>query len=627
MFRYLAFVRDDSKTGGVETLRQLRATLLRSGDEWTDILSNGDLAVYCADLSGSAAEVCPLPGQHGVILGTLFRRDATPNSSARLRVDEFGADEARRVVDSAGQHLIEHYWGQYVALFQEPAAGTCSILRGPTGALPCFRAASGGVHVFSSDPNDCLRLGLQLKIDWDALTYRLMSDGAGENGVTCIDGLQPVHAGERVVLRQGTVESSFAWDPFRFALDPIGDMDSAVATVGRLVKHCIGAWASCYDGVLHRLSGGLDSSLVLSCLAKSGVRVTCINHHSLGADTDERRFARLAAKHVQCDLVESERDPCVTLKALERVARTAQPSPYIYSLHYGRVEAATAKARGARAIFSGELGDAIFFHQPSLDVAADYVHDFGLSRRLFSVALDVARVDGVSIVHALLNGVLKGWRRRGVWNPGDDEALRRSRTLVSSAVRDGFKQPMRFLHPWLRHPQPIGPAKFLHIYVTTILAFQQFYDPLGETDDPQIIAPLVSQPLIEECLRIPMHLHIQGGWGRSVARRAFIDSVPQEIIVRRTKGGVDHYAKNVLKSERAFVREFLLDGELIKRRLLNRAGLEQVLSDEPSNIRSMIPELYWYLSVEAWVRAWLSQERTTFQPAMAQSSPLLACVI
>ena len=44
--------------------------------------------------------------------------------------------------------------------------------------------------------------------------------------------------------------------------------------------------------------------------------------------------------------------------------------------------------------------------------------------------------------------------------------------------------------------------------------------------------PLLSQPLIETCLRIPVHLLATEGWDRAVARRAFSTDLPAEVYQR-----------------------------------------------------------------------------------------------
>lgn len=109
---------------------------------------------------------------------------------------------------------------------------------------------------------------------------------------------------------------SLAWDALQVAQsDPIEDGDLAAAQLRRTAKACVQAWAACYRGVLHSLSGGLDSAIVLGCLRDTHNRpaITCLNYHSCGPEADERYFARLAANPADYPLLEWERDSAMRL--------------------------------------------------------------------------------------------------------------------------------------------------------------------------------------------------------------------------------------------------------------------------------------------------------------------------
>jgi len=123
------------------------------------------------------------------------------------------------------------------------------------------------------------------------------------------------------------------------------------------------------------------------------------------------------------------------------------------------------------------------------------------------------------------------------------------------------------------------------------------------------VHPLWSQPLLELALRIPTYVLTSQGWDRALARRAFAADLPQEIVARRTKGVLDYYAKRILRRNLGFARELLLDGMLVKRGLLDRKALEEVLSGRPTAIESPVVELFDYVSTEAWLRHWSAYEK------------------
>jgi asparagine synthase (glutamine-hydrolysing) len=92
-----------------------------------------------------------------------------------------------------------------------------------------------------------------------------------------------------------------------------------------------------------------------------------------------------------------------------------------------------------------------------------------------------------------------------------------------------------------------------------------------------------------------------------LARRAFEGDVPRQITRRFAKGRIDQNMRNILDANLPFVRELLLDGQLVRRGLLDRASLELYLSREHSPADFQYNEiLYEHVSTEAWLRKWVA---------------------
>jgi asparagine synthase (glutamine-hydrolysing) len=134
---------------------------------------------------------------------------------------------------------------------------------------------------------------------------------------------------------------------------------------------------------------------------------------------------------------------------------------------------------------------------------------------------------------------------------------------------------------------------------------------------------LTSQPLVELCLRIPVHLCIAGAWDRAIARRAFAADVPAEILWRRTKGGIDSYVKEALRRNARFVREMLLDGLLVQSGLLDKARLEEALGDAAIGTRIGSAEIFDHLTTEAWLRRWQSDDAQPDYQRLRSMTPTL----
>ena len=176
------------------------------------------------------------------------------------------------------------------------------------------------------------------------------------------------------------------------------------------------------------------------------------------------------------------------------------------------------------------------------------------------------------------------------------------RPLLVPAVIEEARRSAGFLHPLLRHPRGAPSGKLWHAH--QISQPFDFYDPLAREGDAERISPLFSQPVMELCLRIPTYVLTDGGWDRAVARRAFYDDLPPEIRNRRHKGGIEEHLRLTLEHNRAFLRELLLDGALVREGVIDRGRVAEVLSGRATPIGTGSGEVLEYAGIEAWLKRW-----------------------
>jgi len=96
---------------------------------------------------------------------------------------------------------------------------------------------------------------------------------------------------------------------------------------------------------------------------------------------------------------------------------------------------------------------------------------------------------------------------------------------------------------------------------------------------------------------------ISGGQNRAVARAAFAELLPPEILTRRSKGNFVSYLGGVYRRNRAHIRDFLLSGLLHERRLPNEHALGRFLGqpDLPTRDRLFL-EVLDLCMIENWLR-------------------------
>ncbi len=601
MFRYISLVWNDTDPASAAVAYMLRTRLEAAPRDWKVAIDVPGLFVLHADTRAPAWNIYALKSSSGVVLGTLFRAgDHASIVDAALTTSDTSA-----IVTSAGRHLIQRFWGRYVAFLRERGGSRTFIVRDPHGGVPCLISKVDRVHVVYSDVEDFCALDvLRLTVNMRFISTFVCYPAAG-GPETGLNEVGQLIAGECLEVRgDGSAVRSLYWNAAALARSgAIEDEQQAVAAIRQTTLSCVAAWASLYPAIIHNLSGGLDSSVVASCLraAPSQPSVTCLTYFCSTEAEDERAYARLAASTAGYELIERQESMHVRLEEVLTIRRAPRPGCYEEAARHARFEEALAVSKGATGAFSGIGGDHIFFQNPLLLTPADYLHGRLMRRGFFHLALSVSRAERTSLC-AVLRTALRSGTLRHPWNPLDD-AARYELLVTPEAVQAAMSRP-EYVHPALRDAQDLPPGKLSHIrMITTLVPYG--YHPFVLSNFPDAVFPLISQPLIELALRIPTYVLSARGVDRSAERKAFEGLVPQAILRRRVKGGIDAYLLGVLQKNLPFVRGLLLDGRLVREGLLDRTKLERVLStSEPWWGPEGLEVLCDHLSTEVWLRSW-----------------------
>jgi asparagine synthase (glutamine-hydrolysing) len=571
-----------------ETLRELSLTLRSQG---LLVWSNGTTRAS--------------PGNSGVVLGKLFRRDAQNRDA--LTQTPLLVEPGSKIEAEGPQHLLEHYWGRYVAMVRSERSGLTWVMRDPSGGLPCYFTSHRGTRVFFSHLEDCLALGLtSFTINWQYVTAFLV-DLSLQSTETGLREVSLVQQGECIEVRQSRVTRRVCWNPLEIAArDPIEDLALATRQVRETVSSCVTTWASSYQHVLHRISGGLDSSVMLACLAEAPARTrfTCLTYYEHSLWGDEREFARLAARHAGCKLIERRQDPTrIDFDAV--LAFSPSPSPTCYLAHFAPhvIDSEVAAETGADVLFSGAGGDQIFFSSSDeLLPVADYLYRHPLGLRLPRIAFDTALAGDRAIWNAVPTALFHGLLRRpfDVTHDIDRDVQFVNAPIVADAMNSGCLYP-----PWLRalNQSPHAPpGKLRHIQRMSIA--DNLHRPYSSNDDPDDIAPLLSQPIVELFLRIPTYLLMAGGRDRMIARRAFARDLPPRLIARRSKGGPSDFDCQVLRRNEHRILDTVLNGVLCKEGYLDRRRIEERFTAQyDSNTAGVMELLQTHFSAEIWLQS------------------------
>ncbi|HVZ34528.1 MAG TPA: hypothetical protein VG963_18995, partial [Polyangiaceae bacterium] len=282
MFRFIALLWDPANDRSKHLAEVVQLRLKVARPTWMPALQHNGAFVSISECSDSAGSVS-LTHNRGVILGTIFLNDDAA-SALRPIAGALNDDEATAILNSRGRRLIEKYWGHYVAIAHERVSHETWVLRGPMAPLACFYSKLEDAMLCFSSVEDCVALGLQrFSINWDIIRAQAAHRDY-LNHETAINEIRELLPGECIRVAQGRLTStSTYWTPASVAkLPPIEFFDAASAALRSSTQRSVWSWGAAHSSALVKLSGGLDSSVVLGCLtqAPSRPRIVAVNHFS-----------------------------------------------------------------------------------------------------------------------------------------------------------------------------------------------------------------------------------------------------------------------------------------------------------------------------------------------------------
>lgn len=521
----------------------------------------------------------PMAGGAPWLIGELFRKNRCVG--AELKSGER--------TPRPSQLLAEH-WGRYVAIW--PEDGAVSVLRDPSGGLPCYYRRIADLLLVASDLETllCPRLG-GAAVDWAAVDD-ILSAGDLRTRATAITGVCELLPGELLLATPPALEIKSAWLPWANG-DPqhLCDAGLHAETLRERVDQVMTALGGTHRRALVTVSGGLDSSIVALSSRSAGQSIACLTLATADPAGDERRYARAIAVAAGGSYDERFLDPGHVDLRRSQAAHLPRPigRPHIQATwrHIDEV----AASRGVTAIFNGTGGDNVFCFLRNATPVVDRLLAEGIGPAI-STAGDVARLTGATYLQVLAAAV-RCVRRRAA----GARRWRRDRRFLTV----NRSSPATFAHPWLDMPQSVSPGTAAHIGL--LLRIQNYLDPWAPGSPLDMINPLLAQPIVECCLAIPSWRWCEHGVDRALARRAFADVLPPTILARRWKGGPDSFVSALFASNQKLIRSALLDGLLADRGLLDRAAITAALDHPRGTNGADALRLLALTDAEAWVRA------------------------
>jgi asparagine synthase (glutamine-hydrolysing) len=535
--------------------------------------------------TSSETPILQLP-EGGAIVGDLY-------SHSGESIREAGKLALPLSITAIRQHILKNYWGDYILVLPGgDGSHEASVTLSPSHAcgLQCVYSLCNGKGFITSDISLAARLGLyRTRIDFGYMAHRLayMDLKTSRTGHAGISELLP---GCTMHLRNSKTHVNVDWSPWEFvdAATRYADPREAAYAIRNTIEMVVRTWAGHDESVLLELSGGLDSSIVGACLKHTQAKVTCGTLRTPVPGGDEREYGRLVAAMLGVELSATKLG--YDDAAFDFPISPKLVTPAIGPLQYAvdKIMEATAERNNTTSYFSGAGGDTVFCYLTNAAPAADALREAGLST-------------GIQAIHDL-----SMFHQCTYWKAGH---LTLRKLIHSKDPQYGIDRsllpphaplPEPEIHPWLCQPIKALPGDRQRIFELSGTQFFKDSCPRGLTRPLRM--PLLSQPVIEACLRAPSWMWFTGGQNRSIARHAFSDVLPPEILARKSKGTFTAYLGALYRRKIDKMLDFLLDGELQTHDLLDADALRQFAEGEPPRDGRSFMRIFQLCTLENWIR-------------------------
>jgi len=331
-------------------------------------LGNRRLAILDLSPLGHQPMQDPETGNWIVYNGEVYNfrdvRDELERSGTRF-VGHSDTEVVLKAYARWGESCLLKFRGMFAFAIWDSHRQHLFLARDPMGIKPLYYAHTPSFFVFASEVRSLLGTGLVARRIDPAGLANYLTFGSSYDPLTLIDGVHALPAGHSLVWKDGLVQQSPYWD---LVDDPLSSAESGrpISTDERGVTDSLRSLleesvrmqlvSDVPVGVF--LSGGIDSSALVSILSRSGVRPSTFSIVFKEADFSEAQHSRAVAAKFQTDHHEIEVSQLDVLAAVPDALR-AMDLPTMDGVNTFFVSREARKA-GVKVALSGLGGDEIF---------------------------------------------------------------------------------------------------------------------------------------------------------------------------------------------------------------------------------------------------------------------------
>ncbi|MBF0557324.1 MAG: asparagine synthase (glutamine-hydrolyzing) [Nitrospirae bacterium] len=371
------------------------------------------------------------------------------------------------------------------------------------------------------------------------------------------------------------------------------------------------------------LSGGLDSSAVVSMAEKDGRRISrcyTINYadgRKWEGMVNDLDYARKAARHIGVELQEVVLEDSVLGRVREMVWHLDEPQADLAPLNVLLI-AEAARANGDYVLLSGAGGDDIF---------SGYRRHAALHLEKWWGWMPSTVRSGLQLLSELSpsSGAL-GRRFKRMFRYADETEEQRlfryftwapeqyAMNLLHDDMRRRLRghDPLRVMRDALQTFPGTDPIdKMLFLDTRFFLADHNlnYTDKMGMARGVEIRVPLIDVNLVRLAFAIPGNFKQKGMTGKYIFKRSMEPFLPAEVIYRPKTGFVAPVREWMLGPLHEQIRSVLSDEALRRRGWFSPKSVQKLFQDVESNRNDVHYLLLSVYLIEEWARMFIDGER------------------
>jgi asparagine synthase (glutamine-hydrolysing) len=461
-----------------------------------------------------------------------------------------------------GEQCLAKLRGMFAFALWDAGRHRLIIARDPMGVKPLYYAHCGPYFLFASEVRTLLGTGLVPRQIDPAGLVNFLTFGSAYDPLTIAEGIRALPPGHRLMWEDGNVSISPYWDL-------IDDQGQSSASFQQNENDALGQLQPLLEEVVRLqlvsdvplgvfLSGGIDSSALVSILSRGGITPATFSIVFREAEFSEAEYSRAVAKKFRTDHHEILVSQADVLAAIPG-AISAMDLPTMDGVNTYFVSREARRA-GVKVVLSGLGGDEVFAGYssfrtvPRAERYAQLWKRFPHMLRSSFASVFTAIAPGsdqnrklAALVRANGHILHPYFVTRMLFTPEQVDSLFPNN--AGAAVLAGASQRETLAHS--RSLDPVNRVSYLESRCYMLNTLLRDADFMSMSQGLEVRVPLIDHQLAKMVLSLPGAWKLNGT-PKKLLVESLAGSLPDEIVHRRKRGFTlpfEHWLRQELRNE------------------------------------------------------------------------------